>query len=66
MSNQPNNSIQQTSTPGEPQKHLPTETHAREQGIQELSEEQLENVAGGSLLGKVAKWGFKQVVKKIL
>jgi hypothetical protein len=65
MSNQPNNRIQQTSTPEELQKHLPTETHASAQAVQELSEEQLENVAGGSLIGSVVKWGAKKALKAI-
>jgi hypothetical protein len=47
MSHQPNNEIQQPSTSEKRQEHLLTETHANNQNLQDLTEEQLQDVNGG-------------------
>ena len=47
MSNQSENEIQQTQTPEEVRQRILTELEANQQAITELSDEELEAVAGG-------------------
>jgi hypothetical protein len=63
MSNQPENENQQYVTPEEVRQFLLTELDASKQVIEELSDEQLEEVAGGGLsiylkaLAGIGKYG---------
>src|SRR5690349_18554654 len=63
MSNQSENEMQQTPTPEEVRQHLLTEIEASKQTIEELSEEELEQVAGGRFSFKSFARGFKAGVK---
>ena len=62
MSNQSENEMQQTLTPEEVRQHLLTELEADQQAIAELSEEELEAVAGGFSFGAFFR-GVKTGIK---
>lgn len=59
MSNQPENENQQTVTPEEVREYLLAELEASKQTIAELSDEQLEEVAGGGISLSAAWQGGK-------
>jgi hypothetical protein len=50
MSNQSENKMQQTQTPEEIRQHLLAQVEASKKTLEDLSEEELEAVAGGSFL----------------